>query len=123
MRVIDAGRNAVCAGVCNRAVRGSFRGNFAPGGRLRLPSLTGDATADGQHYVVVERAGVRFLVGNTQLRQDVKNDIRLDLQLSSQLIYSDLTHTMAPRNQPHSRGIKTIRPAPLVTTYFSSAGC
>jgi hypothetical protein len=52
--------------------------------------------AERQRDVVIERAGVGLLVGNTQLGQEVKKHIGLDFQLAGQLINADLTHTWLP---------------------------
>jgi hypothetical protein len=50
--------------------------------------------ANLQGYVVIERAGVRLLVGNTQLRQRLKNHVGLYFELSGQLIDANFTHTI-----------------------------
>jgi hypothetical protein len=55
-------------------------------------SLTGDLEADLESEVVVKRAGVRFFIVYTELRQKVKNHVGFDLQLASQLIDSNLAH-------------------------------
>jgi hypothetical protein len=55
-------------------------------------SLAGHLKTDLQGEVVVERAGVRFLVVDAEFRQQVQNDAGFHLQLASQLIDSNLAH-------------------------------
>ena len=54
---------------------------------------TRNAAAEIQHDVVVERTGVRLLLGDAQFRQQLQNDVRLDLEFSSQLVDANFTHT------------------------------
>jgi hypothetical protein len=63
--------------------------------------------ADLQSDVVVERAGVRLLVGNTQLRQRFQNHVGLDFELASQLIDANFTHTMTFRRSENKRAVFT----------------
>jgi len=63
---------------------------------VRLFFAAHQAAADRQRDVVIERAGVRFLIGDTQFGQDVKNHIGLDFQLAGQLVDADLTHRLRP---------------------------
>ena len=65
-------------------------------GRGAAAGLACHTLANLQGYVVIERAGVRFLVGDAQFGQDVKNHIGLDFQLTGQLIDADLTHMWRP---------------------------
>jgi|HubBroStandDraft_2_1064218.scaffolds.fasta_scaffold41404_2 hypothetical protein len=74
-------------------------------GRLRLGVFAldvrravsaGQTPAKFENHVVIERARMRFLVRNAELGQQVQNDIGLDLQLASQLVDADFTHTVAP---------------------------
>jgi hypothetical protein len=69
--------------------------NFGRG--FAAAALAGHLLADLQSYVVVERAGVRLLVGNTQLRQRLKNHVGLNFELAGQLIDSNFTHTITFR--------------------------
>jgi len=46
--------------------------------------------ADEFGFVLLERAGMRFLFGNADLGQHVKNGFALDLQLTGQIIDSNL---------------------------------
>jgi len=69
-----------------------------PGHRLRMLILLAGASschpaAEIQHHVVVERTGVRLLVGDAQFRQQLQNDVRLDFEFSSQLVDANFTHT------------------------------
>jgi len=41
-------------------------------------------------FVVFQRTGMRLLLGNADLGQDVKNGFTLDLQLTGQIIDSNL---------------------------------
>jgi len=52
-----------------------------------------NAAAEIQHDVIIERTGVRLLIGNAQFRQQLQNDVRLDLEFSSQLVDANFTHT------------------------------
>jgi hypothetical protein len=45
---------------------------------------------DGDGHVFVNRAGMRLLLLNTELRQQLQNFVRLDLKLACQLVNSDL---------------------------------
>jgi hypothetical protein len=49
--------------------------------------------ADLQRDVVVERAGMRLLIGDAQYWQYIQNDARLDFEFSSQLVDANFTHT------------------------------
>jgi hypothetical protein len=69
-----------------------------PDQRLRMLILLarpspGNPAAEIQHHVVVERTGVRLLVGDAQFRQQLQNDVRLDFEFSSQLVDANFTHT------------------------------
>jgi hypothetical protein len=68
--------------------------NFACGGRGISVGFAGHASADLQSHVVVERAGMRFFVANAQLRQRLKNYVRLYFELAGQLINANFTHTI-----------------------------
>jgi hypothetical protein len=66
--------------------------------RLRMLILLAHASscypaAEIQHHVVVERTGVRLLIGDAQFRQQLQNDVRLDFEFSSQLVDANFTHT------------------------------
>src|SRR5579864_5411952 len=72
----------------------SFRRGAAAG-------LASDSLADLQSYVVIERAGVRLLVGDTQLRQRLEDYVGFDFELTGQLIDANFTHTMTFRASQH----------------------
>jgi len=93
--------------LAHHPTRSSFRGRrgLERGGRLfvrrrgpifRFRVLLGDLPAeeppqfDGD--IFVDRAGVRLLLGYAQLRELVEDLVRLDLQLPSQLINTNLVH-------------------------------
>jgi len=63
-------------------------------GRGAAAGLACHTLANLQGYVVIERAGVRLLVSNTQLCQRLKNHVGLYFELSGQLIDANFTHTM-----------------------------
>jgi hypothetical protein len=66
------------------------RGTRGPG----WSRLSGGAEM-GPHlvcFVVFKRTGMGFLFSDTNFRQDVKNRLALDLQLSRQIVDSNLTH-------------------------------
>jgi hypothetical protein len=44
--------------------------------------------------VVVNRAGMRLLLGDAELRQQLQNPIGLDLEFASQLVDPSLLHTV-----------------------------
>jgi hypothetical protein len=52
-----------------------------------------NAAPEIQHDVIIERTGVRLLIGDAQFRQQLQNDVRLDLEFSSQLVDANFTHT------------------------------
>jgi hypothetical protein len=52
----------------------------------------GDAAANLQRDVVVERAGMRLLIRDAQFRQHIEDDARLDFEFSRQLVNSNFTH-------------------------------
>jgi len=63
-----------------------------------LLGLVGNApsrnpAAEVQHDIIIERTGVRLLLGDAQFRQQLQNDVRLDLEFSSQLVDANFTHT------------------------------
>ena len=49
--------------------------------------------AEIQHDFIVERTGVRLFLCDAQFRQQLQNDVRLDLEFSSQLVDANFTHT------------------------------
>jgi hypothetical protein len=76
-----------------------FRFDFrlTMGSRVRRPvsgrcgfSLRAQALANQIGFVIFQRTGVRFLLGDTHFRQHVKNFLALDLQLAGQIIDSNL---------------------------------
>jgi len=54
---------------------------------------TCNPAAEVQHDIIIERTGVRLLLGDAQFRQQLQNDVRLDLEFSSQLVDANFTHT------------------------------
>jgi hypothetical protein len=64
------------------------------GGRGRAACLAVYALPYLQRYVVVERAGVRLLVGNAQLGQRLEDHVGLYFELAGQLIDANFTHTI-----------------------------
>jgi hypothetical protein len=60
---------------------------------LFAKATAGNPAAEVQHDVIIERTGVRLLIGDAQFRQQLQNDVRLDLEFSSQLVDANFTHT------------------------------
>jgi hypothetical protein len=62
-------------------------------GRFRdRDPIRGEAAPDFLRHVVVDRAGVRFLLGHAELRQHFQDLVRRDLELPRQLVYADFLH-------------------------------
>jgi hypothetical protein len=55
-----------------------------------------DTPAHFERNIVVERTGMRFLVSYAEFRQEIEDHVWLDLELASQLVDADFTHTMMP---------------------------
>jgi hypothetical protein len=64
--------------------------------RLFGVSASGHKPAHFQRDIVVERARMRFLICYAEFAELVEDDIRLDLELASQLIDSNFAHTVTP---------------------------
>jgi hypothetical protein len=64
---------------------------------LVLIAEAGQPAPERQRYFVIERAGVRFLVGDANLGQQLKNHVRFDFELACQLINTDFAHTIWSR--------------------------
>ena len=82
VREIDLGFDLVVAAGCARgarAGRGSFGARFKNGAHLLS-------------LVVLERTGVRLLLGDTSFRKNVENRLAFNFQLPSQIVDSNLTH-------------------------------
>jgi hypothetical protein len=48
--------------------------------------------ADLLRFVIFERGGMRFFLGDADFRQHIENGFALDLQLSRQIVDSNLAH-------------------------------
>jgi hypothetical protein len=57
---------------------------------IRARVFMAEPLLDGDRHVLVDRAGVRLLFLDTELRQQLQNSVRLDLKLACQLVDSDL---------------------------------
>ena len=55
-----------------------------------------ETAAELQRNLVFKRAGVGFLIRDSELRQQLEEDVRLYFELASQLIYANFTHTGRP---------------------------
>ena len=66
---------------------------------------TSQPVAKLKRYVVIERAGVGLLIGDTQLRQHIQDDAGLDFEFSSQLVDPNFTHTRNPETNTSLRGL------------------
>ena len=82
VRQIDLGLEIVLAatGACGLCTAGGLVG-------VRL-----EIFADQHCLMLFDRAGVRFLFGNTDGSQSVKNRLALDFQLARQIVDSNLAH-------------------------------
>jgi hypothetical protein len=60
-----------------------FRSRLATGTKM-LPDLISK--------IVIERTGMRFLIGNTQFRQVVQNQMTFHFQFSCQFVNPNLSH-------------------------------
>jgi len=63
-------------------------GRLVSGGGLA--AVGAKTLADQVGFVFFERTGMRFLLGNAHFRQNVKNFLALDFQLTGQIIDSNL---------------------------------
>jgi hypothetical protein len=93
MREIDLGFDLVIAASSARgarAGRGSFGARFENGAHLLS-------------LVVLERTGVRLLLGDTSFRKNVENCLAFNFQLPSQIVDSNLTHPpfLCPATAPY----------------------
>jgi len=59
---------------------------------LRTCTIHSEMLPDEIGDVVVQRAGMGFLLGHSQLREQVENPLRLDLKLPRQLINAGFFH-------------------------------
>jgi hypothetical protein len=85
----------------DRRTNGFFRRRWCrrTGGfglRLFGVSASGHKPPHFQRDIVVERARMRFLVCYAEFAELIEDDIRLDLELASQLIDSNFAHTVTP---------------------------
>jgi hypothetical protein len=62
-----------------------------PCGGVTLASST-EMGADLLSLVLLERAGVRFLLGNANFLQNIEDRLTFDFQFSGQVVNSNLTH-------------------------------
>jgi hypothetical protein len=77
-----------------RRWRGVFGSGLRRTGRGGL--ATGQPGTNLQNDIVVEGAGVGFLIMNTQFRQQIENHVRFYLEFARQLINANLTHNGMP---------------------------
>jgi hypothetical protein len=68
----------------------------------RLPLA--ETAAKLQRNLVVERAGVRLLVRDPELRQQIEEDVRLYFELARQLIDANFTHRGRPSTNFFGQG-------------------
>jgi hypothetical protein len=70
--------------------------SLAPGSRCaRRRTRFGGSTEVGPHLfrlMVLERTGVRFLLGDPNFGENIKDGLALDFQFSGQIVDSNLTH-------------------------------
>jgi hypothetical protein len=60
----------------------------------RRTRLSGAAEVDPHflRFVILERTGVRLLLGDSNFGEDIKNGLALDFQFPGQIVDSNLTH-------------------------------
>lgn len=69
-------------------------------------------------YIFVNRAGVGFLLDNTQFREQLQNFVGLDFQLPSQLVNSNLSHKNSSlRHKRIAKSNYSLRP------FFGVSSC
>jgi hypothetical protein len=61
--------------------------------RGRRSAFTQIMAPDQIRDVIVNRAGMRFLLRDAELRQQFEDFMRRNLQLSGQLVYADFAHS------------------------------
>lgn len=83
MRQINLGLYLIGSGTGGT---GGFRGSMRLGGR------TPQACSHFLCFMFFQRAGVRFLLGDSNLWEYIENRLTFDLQLSCQIVNSNLTH-------------------------------
>jgi hypothetical protein len=69
-----------------------LRGGFVLAARWRFGILVPVVAAQLVHYVVVQRAGVRFFIRDAQFGELLQYFVSLNFQLPRQLVNSDLSH-------------------------------
>jgi hypothetical protein len=64
--------------------------------RSRRSVNASHAQAHLNRDLFVQRTGVRLLFGDAQFRQEIEDDVRLDLKLARKLVNANFTHMAAP---------------------------
>ncbi len=75
----------------------------------RLFRMSTKMLPDQDSFVLFQRTGVRLLLGDTHLGQDIENRLALDLQLACQIVDSNLAH-------PPSRCCQSVCAYGLIST-------
>src|SRR5271168_1464553 len=91
-------------------------------GRGAASALAGHAIPDLQSHVVVERAGVRLLVGDTQFRQRLEDYVGFYFELAGQLIDANFTHTMTFRTSQNRLDLRYTDFHEISAAPFPEAG-
>jgi len=64
--------------------------------RRRAAPFARESRANAEHHIIVERAGVGFLIGDAEVREQFQDPAGFYFQFPGQLINSDLTHRYEP---------------------------
>ncbi len=67
-------------------------GEISAGILLTFRRVEPKLAADLKRYVVIDRAGVRLLIIDAQIREQLQNFVRLYFELPCQLVDSNFTH-------------------------------
>ena len=70
-----------------------------PARRLGYGSLSAQAPAHQQSLVVLQRAGMCFLLRDAEFRKHFDDGVRLYFQLPGQLVDANFTHTLRLRRE------------------------
>jgi len=84
--------------------RGSRRGFMIPlmVVCLRTGAIHPEVLPDEIGNVIVQRAGMGFLLGHSQLGEQVENSLRFYLKLPRQLIDAGFSHILSYKTEAHS---------------------
>jgi hypothetical protein len=97
---------------------GDCRG-FAPRGLFHR-RFTAQAPPHHHDLIVLQRTGVRLLIGDSQVRKQLKDRAGLNFQFPSQLVDANFAHTLRLWRGIASRARSLVFPGPSFSTYTPS---